>query len=318
MHITRSLRQGTKTPISIEIIPPRKDARHIDGLFATIEELAKYNLSFISVTSHAHELVIEHKDGHTIERVKRKRWDTNAICIAIQERFGITVAPHIICAGFTKDETEDALYNLHLLGVNNIIALQGDYQPPQIEQGAHQILVNNYASDLVSQVKAINQGMDIDGVEHELKTDFCMGVAGYPEKHFKAPDLATDIDYLKYKIDQGANFIITQMFFDNDKFFSFVDKVRAAGIKVPIIAGIKPLYRKVHVQKLVEIFHLSIPTTLATNINQAGDDEQAAQIGIEYCIKQCQDLVAGGVDGLHFYTMSVAHPVVDVLDALAT
>ena len=313
MKILDQIAVGNKTPISIEIIPPRKDAKHINGLFKVIEEFTQYNLSFISVTSHAHERVIENINNRETERIKRKRWDTNALCIAIKERFKVNVAPHIICSGFNKDETEDALYNLHLLGVQNVIALKGDYIAPPTTVQQYQSLSNRYASDLVKQIKEMNQGLDIDGVIHELQTDFCIGVAAYPEKHYQADSLEQDIDHLKYKIDQGAHFIVTQMFFDNDLFYSFMDKIRAAGINVPVIAGIKPIYKKIHLEKLSKVFHISIPTSITDRVISAKDDDEVQKIGIEVCTEQCKNLVENSVQGLHFYTMSVAHPVVDVL-----
>ncbi|MDP3965505.1 MAG: methylenetetrahydrofolate reductase [bacterium] len=310
MKITDLVKTSTGPFISIEIIPPRKGVR-LETLFAELEALMAHKPAFMSVTSHAHEWSIEKVDGKEVERMKHKRLDTNAICIAAQARFGIEPTPHIICRGFTKDETEDVLLTLHFHGIENVLALRGDGPPTRA--GTASAFANEYASDLVEQIQRMNQGLYLDPIENADKTDFCIGVAGYPEKHFEAPDMKTDLANLKKKVDAGAHFIITQMFFDNEAFYRFRDEAKRTGINVPIIPGIKPLYKKEHLEVLPRIFHTKIPQAVIESVSRCDNPDDAYKAGIESSVAQCKDLLAHGVPGIHFYSMSVAKPTSDVL-----
>lgn len=310
MRITDLVKKSSKPFISIEIIPPRKGVR-IETLFAELEALMRHHPAFMSVTSHAHEWSIEKVDGKDVERMKHKRLDTNAICIAAQSRFGIEPTPHIICRGFTKDETEDVLLTLRFHGIENVLALRGDGPPTR--RGAATPFANEYASDLVEQIQRMNEGVYLDPIENADKTDFCIGVAGYPEKHFEAPDMESDLAHLKGKIDRGAHFIITQMFFDNEAFYRFRDETGKLGINVPIIPGIKPLYKREHLEALPRIFHVNIPRAIEESLARFDNPEDIYKAGIASTVAQCKDLLAHGVPGIHFYSMSVAKPTSDVL-----
>ncbi|MDO8552571.1 MAG: methylenetetrahydrofolate reductase [bacterium] len=313
MRIDDLVKQSSKPFISIEIIPPRKGVK-LETLFGELEALMRHKPVFMSVTSHAHEWSIEKVNGKEVERMKHKRLDTNAICIAAQARFGIVPTPHIICRGFTKDETEDVLLTLHFHGIENVLALRGDGPPTR--GGSASPFANEYASDLVEQIQRMNHGIYLDPIENADKTDFCVGVAGYPEKHFEAPDMATDLANLKKKVDAGAHFIITQMFFDNEAFYRFRDEAHKIGINVPIIPGIKPLYKKEHLEALPRIFHTKIPQAVVDSVSSFIEPDDIYKAGIASTIAQCKDLLAHGVPGIHFYSMSLSKPTSDVLKGI--
>ncbi|OGG53158.1 hypothetical protein A3H16_00035 [Candidatus Kaiserbacteria bacterium RIFCSPLOWO2_12_FULL_53_8] len=313
MKVTDLIKNSSVPFTSIEIIPPRKGTS-METLFAELEVLMRYKPAFMSVTSHAHERSVEEVDGKKVERMKHKRLDTNAICIAAQSRLGVEPTPHLICRGFTKDETEDVLLTLHFHGIENVLALRGDGPLADAQTAAS--FVNEHASDLVEQIERMNDGVYLDPVERAEKTDFCIGVAGYPEKHFEAPDMETDLAYLKKKVDAGAHFIITQMFFDNEAFYRFRDDVARLGIQVPVIPGIKPLYKKQHLEVLPRIFYTKIPQSVQDSINRFDKEEDIHRAGIDSTIAQCKDLLAHGVPGIHFYSMSVAKPTSEVLNGL--
>ncbi|MEK7107179.1 MAG: methylenetetrahydrofolate reductase [Patescibacteria group bacterium] len=313
MRIDDLVKKSSEQFISIEIIPPRKGVK-LETLFAELEALMRHKPAFMSVTSHAHEWSVEKVDGKDVERMRHKRLDTNAICIAAQARFGIEPTPHIICRGFTKDETEDVLLTLHFHGIENVLALRGDGPPTR--GGSASAFANEHASDLVEQIQRMNQGLYLDPIENADKTDFCIGVAGYPEKHFEAPDMKTDLAHLKQKADAGAHFIITQMFFDNEAFYRFRDEAVKLGINAPIIPGIKPLYKKEHLEALPKIFHTKIPQAVIDSISRFSNPDDIYKAGIESSVAQCKDLLAHGVPGLHFYSMSVAKPTSDVLNGI--
>jgi len=312
MKVTDLIKNSGEPFTSIEIIPPKKGFK-IKALFAELEALMKYKPAFMSVTSHAHARSIELVGGKEVERIKSKRLDTNAICIAAQSRFGVEPTPHVICRGFTKDETEDVLLTLHFHGIKNVLALRGDAAPATSGTS----FANEYASELVEQIQRMNQGIYLDPIDDAEKTDFCVGVAGYPEKHFEAPDFETDLKWLKHKVDCGADFIITQMFFDNSAFYKFRDEAAKIGIRVPIIPGIKPLYKKEHLESLPRIFYTNIPESVKESISRFNDPEDIYKAGIESTIAQCKDLLANGVPGIHFYSMGIAKPTSDVLNGLA-
>jgi methylenetetrahydrofolate reductase (NADPH) len=294
---------GDGTLFSIEILPPLK-GKGIESLFKGIEPLMEFKPAFVDVTYHREEYVYKKRAGGFLEKVSiRKRPGTVGICAAIMNRFNIDAVPHIICGGFSREETENALIDLNFLGIDNVLVLQGDSIKTERdfvpEPGGHA-----YASDLVEQVVNMNNGRFLDeDLKDAERTDFCIGVAGYPEKHIKAPNRKTDLRYLKKKVDAGAEYIVTQMFFDNAAFFRFVDECREAGIHVPIIPGIKPITAKNQVRVLPSMFHIDLPPALTDALDGCKDNEAAFQVGVEWCIAQCKELVEAKVPCIHFYTM---------------
>ena len=246
---------------------------------------------------------MEREGGLLERRVVRKRPGTVGISAAIQARYSIDVVPHLICGGFSADETEDALIEMNFLGIDNVLALRGDNM-----RGEHTFRPHEgghcHASELVSQIASMNRGEYLSGeVEHCAPTDFCIGVAGYPEKHAESPNVKSDIARLKEKVDAGANYIVTQMFFDNSRFFSFVDECRAAGIEVPVIPGLKPFSTKAQLSLLPQVFGVNIPEELASAVDKAPDNAHVRNIGIEWAVGQCRELIKAGVPALHFYSM---------------
>lgn len=235
--------------------------------------------------------------------ITRKRPSTIAICAAIQNNFKIDAIPHLICGGFSREETENALIDCQFLGIDNVLALRGDAMKSDSSFIPHPE-GHHYASDLIQQIQNLNNGKYLYDIEHSLKSDFCIGAAAYPEKHFEAPNLMTDLAYLKNKVDLGAEYIVTQMFFDNQKYFDFVDLCRANGINVPIIPGLKPLATKKQLTVLPSIFHMDIPEVLVKEINACKDNTQVKEVGIEWAIQQSKELQKAGVPTLHYYTMS--------------
>ncbi len=292
-----------KTLFSIEILPPLK-GKSINSIYEAIDPLLEYKPSFIDVTYHREEYVYKKRAGGFLEKITvRKRPGTVGICAAVMNKYRIDAVPHIICGGFSKEETENALIDLSFLGIDNVLLLRGDSIKTE---GAFTPETNGnaYASDLIEQVVHMNKGKFIDDdVLDAEPTNFCIGVAGYPEKHFEAPNLQTDLNYLKQKVDAGAEYIVTQMFFDNKKYFEFVDKCRAAGINVPIIPGIKVLATKKQLTVLPSLFHIDIPNDLADLVAKADTAEKVKEAGIEWAISQCKELYKAKVPCLHFYTM---------------
>lgn len=299
-HIEKS--KG-KTQFTFEILPPLK-GQHIDSLFENITPLMEFKPPFIDVTYHREEYVYkEHENGLLEKRIIRKRPGTVGICAAIQHRYEVDAIPHILCGGFTKEDTENFLIDLDFLGIDNVVALRGDavksetYFKPT--QDGHL-----YAVDLVKQIKDLNQGSYLDDeVEYAAPTDFCIGVSGYPEKHMEAPSLDSDIHFLKKKIAAGADYIVTQMFFDNTKFFEFVAKCRAAGITVPIIPGLKPLATRKQLNLIPHRFHVDLPEPLIKAVVKCKDNTEIRQVGIEWCIAQSKELMEANVPFLHYYSM---------------
>ncbi len=301
--------------ISFEIIPPKR-GKSIQGVFDALDQVMPYRPPFIDVTSHAAEAYYEELDNGTVKRhIKRKRPGTIGLCAAIKHRYNIEPVPHVICKGFTREETEDALIELNYLGIQNVLAIRGDdpgaSKPYNKNRGT-----NEYAVDLVQQIKRMNKGIYLEELIDPDKTDFCVGVGGYPEKHFEAPNINWDIQRLKEKVDAGADYVVTQMFFDNRSYFDFVDKCREAGINVPIIPGLKLITNYRHLTSLPRSFHLTLPDSLAHEI--ALNPQQAKEIGIEWTLQQCQELLDHGVQGLHFYIMANPSPVVNLLDRMKT
>ncbi len=306
MKVIDHLKGAKGTLFSIEILPPLK-GKSIETLFNGIEPLLEFKPSFVDVTYHREEYVYKKRPGGFLEKISiKKRPGTVGICAAIMNKYGIDAVPHIICGGFTKEETENALIDLNFLGIDNVLALQGDSiktEPSFVpEEDGHA-----YANELVGQVVNLNKGVYLDEDLTNVKpTNFCIGVAGYPEKHIKAPNRKTDLRFLKKKVDAGAEYIVTQMFFDNKAYFRFVDECRAAGINVPIIPGLKPMTTKGQASVLPSLFHIDVPVELYDAIEKCKDNDAAAQIGVEWCIEQSKELVAANVPCLHYYTMGTS------------
>ncbi|MEQ9165237.1 MAG: methylenetetrahydrofolate reductase [NAD(P)H] [Fulvivirga sp.] len=316
MKITEQIEKAKKTLFSFEILPPLK-GENIKNLFNHIDPLMEFKPPFIDVTYHREEYVYKNRGNGLLERKSiRKRPGTVGICAAIKNRYEVEAVPHIICGGFNKEETENALIDLDFLGIQNVLVLQGDAiktEPMFVpEPEGHK-----YASELLGQVKDLNNGIYLDEeLLNASPTDFCIGVAGYPEKHYTAPNMKNDLKYLKMKVDMGADYIVTQMFFDNSKYFKFVDNCRNEGINVPIIPGLKPLTSKRQISVLPRFFHIDIPEALADAIESCKDNAQAKEIGVEWTIHQSKELMAKGAPVLHYYSMGKSDPVYSIAKAL--
>ncbi|MFV0305837.1 MAG: methylenetetrahydrofolate reductase [NAD(P)H] [Moheibacter sp.] len=311
-HIQNAI-QSKKPTFSVEILPPVK-GRNIQNIFDTLDPLVELNPSFIDVTYHREEYVFKkHPNGLLERKSVRKRPGTVAICAAIQNHYKIDAIPHIICGGFDREDTENALIELNFLGIDNLLVLRGD--PVKTETTfVAEVNGHKYASELLEQIVNLNEGKYLDDeLQNSSQTDFCIGVAGYPEKHFEAPNLNTDLNYLKKKVELGADYIVTQMFFDNQKFFQFVDKCQAIGIDVPIIPGIKPITTQSQLVSIPKTFHVDLPDELTDELLKAKDNATVKQIGTEWTTKQCKELIENGIPLLHFYTMSKSDLIVQVL-----
>ncbi len=314
MKVIEHYERANEPLISFEIIPPKRGGS-VETVFESLDQVMKYNPPFIDVTYHAAESYYEELGDGTIKRhIKRKRPGTIGLCAAIKHKYGVDPVPHLICEGFTKEETEDALIELNYLGIDNVLAIRGDApegeSTPRIKNGTF----NKYALNLVKQIKDMNRGRYLEDIVNAHETNFCVGVAGYPEKHFEAPNLDFDIQQLKKKVDAGGDYIVTQMFFDNDAHFRFVKKCRDAGIECPIVPVLKVLTREQHLNFLPKYFHLNIPEALSDEV-QANPDN-AKEIGIEWSAKQCTELLENGAPGIHFYIMGDPTPALDVIDKL--
>jgi len=313
--ITKYFEQAAgKTLFSIEIIPPMK-GQHLGELMSHIEPLMEFKPPFIEVTYHREEYVEKVVDGISKRIPIRKRPGTLGICASIMQRFQVDAVPHVICGGFTQEETEDFLIDLHYLGIENVLLLRGDQEKGESyfipKPGGHA-----YANELVAQVAAMNQGILLHEETESLPTNFCIGVAGYPEKHIDAVSFDQDLRYLKQKVDAGADYIVTQMFFDNSKYFDFVQKCREMGIKVPIIPGLKPLATERQLEILPEIFHLEIPSEFVSEARKCANNAAIKQLGIEWAVQQGKELIQAGVPALHFYTMSKSDSVRAIAEKL--
>ncbi len=303
MKVTEHIKKADKTLLSFEILPPLK-GKSIHNIYEVLDPLMAFDPAFINVTYHRSEYMYKKRSDNSFEKVFiRKRPGTVGICAAIQFKYKVDAVAHIICGGFTKEETEDALIDLWYLGIDNVLLLRGDAPKNErdftAEPGGHK-----YAVELVQQAIRMNKGMYL---EEDLldggKTDFCVGVAGYPEKHFESPNLKSDLKYLHAKVDAGAEYIVTQMFFDNNKYFAFVDRCRAEGITVPIIPGIKPITAASQVHSIPGVFHVDIPEALSEAVEKCKTKEEINKTGIEWCIEQTRDLINRDVPCIHFYTM---------------
>jgi methylenetetrahydrofolate reductase (NADPH) len=307
-----------KTLVSFEVLPPLKGGS-MQAIFDTLDPLMEFKPPFIDVTYHREEYIYKRRPSGYYEKTSiRKRPGTVGICAALKHRYGVDAVPHLLCGGFTRSDTENALIDLGFLDVQNVLALRGDARKfdgkfmPEPEG-------HNFASDLVKQIADMNNGIyldDLTDASDTAKTNFCIGVAGYPEKHFEAPNMEIDIRYLKEKIDAGANYIVTQMFFNNQKYFDFVDACRAAGINVPIVPGLKPLTKLYQLNSIPRLFYIDLPDDLVKGITDAKTAEARRQVGIEWCIQQSKELKARDVPCLHYYTMGDSSTIKAIAEAV--
>lgn len=305
-----------RTLISFEILPPLKGGS-VEDIFRVLDPLMEFKPPFVDVTYHREEYIYQRKnDGYYEKSSIRKRPGTVGICAAIMHHYGVDAVPHLICGGFTKEDTENALIDLNFLHIDNVLVIRGDAM--QFEDKFNPTIGGHrYALDLVTQVGLMNQGHYLDpNIENGMRTNFCIGVAGYPEKHFESPNIASDMFYTKEKIKAGASYIVTQMFFDNSKFLKYVAECRAQGIDVPIVPGLKPLTKKYQLKSIPRKFFVDMPDALVYEVEKAKDDKAVTEIGIEWCIQQSKELKAAGVPCLHYYTMSDADTVRRIASAV--
>ena len=308
MKITDHIKQAKETIFSLEILPPLK-GKSIQSIYDGIDPLMEFKPPFVNVTYHREEYIYKERERGLLEKIAiRKRPGTVGICAAIMNKYQVDAVPHLICGGFNKEETENALIDLQFLGIDNVLALRGDSIKTESSCRPHED-GHSYAVDLIRQVKGMNDGNYImDDVQLE-PTDFCIGAAGYPEKHFEAMNLATDLQYLKQKVDAGAEYLVTQMFFDNDKFFAFVKACRDIGINVPIIPGLKPIRSMNHISFLPKFFHIDYPEALSKELLKCKNNAEVEQVGIEWSVQQSKELKEANVPGIHYYTMSNSNAV---------
>jgi len=305
MKVTELIKQANgETLFSFEVLPPKK-GESINDLFGAIEPLMEFKPGFIDVTYHREEYVYKEREDGLIQKITtKKRPGTVGICAAIMNRFKVEAVPHLICGGFSKEETENALIDLNFLGIDNVLALRGDgikSEPKFIPHPEG----NAYATDLIEQISNMNNGIYLDeALENGSKTDFCISAAVYPEKHFEAPNMQSDIHFLKKKIELGAEYVVTQMFFDNQKYFDFVDLCRKEGITIPILPGLKPIATKNHITMLPSVFHIDLPEALIKELIKCKDNKAIKEVGVEWAIQQSKELKAAGAPSLHYYTMS--------------
>ena len=303
MKVTEHIKQSKSTLFSIEILPPLK-GKSIQSIFDGIDPLMEFKPSFVDVTYHREEYLYKKREGGYLEKVSiRKRPGTVGICAAIMNKYHVDAVPHIICGGFSKEETENALIDLHFLGIDNVLALRGDSiksEPEFVpEPGGH-----SYAIDLVKQIGSMNKGKYMDeDLADVAPTNFCIGVAGYPEKHFEAPNMISDMKHLKAKIDAGSEYIVSQMFFDNAQYFEYLKKCKEQNINVPIIPGLKIITTKKQATVLPKIFKIDVPQGLLEEIEKCKTDAEVKEVGIEWCIQQSKELIKAGAPCLHYYTM---------------
>ncbi len=309
MRVIDFINNSKKPIFSFEILPPLK-GNNIEKVFHVIDKLKEFDPKYINITSHHSETIYKTQaDGSLQKATIRKRPGTVAIAAAIQNKYGFMAVPHIICKGFTKEETEYALIDLNFLGVENLLLLRGDAKGLDIPK-ENLPLYNEHATDLQQQVNNFNEGIALDGSKLEgINTPFSYGMACYPEKHEEAPNMESDIAFAKEKVHQGADYLVTQMFFDNSKYYAFVERCRAEGITVPIVPGIKPIVLKNQLTVLPRIFRSDIPEPLANELYKCQSDEDAKEVGVEWCIQQCKDLMAHQVPGIHFYTLMASESV---------
>ena len=317
MKVIEHIKNAKQTLFSFEILPPLKGTS-IQSIYDSLDPLMEFNPPFIDVTYHREEYVYKkRKDGLLERRSVRKRPGTVGICAAIMNKYNVDTVPHIICGGFNKEETENALIDLDFLGVDNVLVLRGDpiknetYFTP--EEGGH-----SYASELLQQVDGMNKGIYLDDeLKNSASTDFCIGVAGYPEKHFEAPNMRSDIHFLKKKVEAGADYIVTQMFFDNQQYFDFVKLCRENDITIPIIPGLKPMSTQKQLTLLPQRFYLNVPNSLVDEVLKCKNNEAVRQVGVEWAIEQTKELIEFGVPCIHFYTMGKSDNVQQIVGSFS-
>ncbi|MEG1574273.1 MAG: methylenetetrahydrofolate reductase [NAD(P)H] [Bacteroidales bacterium] len=315
MKVIELIKNSTTTAFSFEVLPPLK-GNSIERVYKTIDTLREFDPKYINITTHRSEYIYKNTEGGLYKRIAvRNRPGTVAIAAAIQNRYGVTAVPHIICSGFTKNEIEYSLIDLNFLGIYDLLILRGDkakHEPhfTPIPEG------HSHAIELQEQVNRFNAGYFQDGTQMIIDTPFSYGVAGYPEKHDEAPNIDQDMKWVKAKVDNGAEYIVTQMFFDNQKYFSFVKRCREIGITVPIIPGIKPIVFANQMTVLPKIFHVDLPDTLAVELAKCKDDEAAKEVGVEWCSMQAKELKTYGVPSIHFYSMMATDSVRRVAKAV--
>lgn len=316
MKVTEHIRQAKGPIISLEILPPTK-GKSIDSIYTVLDKFMDFKPSFINVTYHRAEQVFKKRPDGSFERVEiRKRPGTVGICAAIMNHYNVDAVPHLICGGFSKEETENALIDLHFLGIKNVLALRGDAAANEKFFTPHPS-GHRYAEELVRQIGELNKGRYLEeDIMDGVKTDFCIGVAGYPEKHFESPNVEMDVYYLKRKLDLGADYVTSQMFFDNKHYYNFVNNCREGGIEAPILPGLKPITNMRQLSVIPSIFNVDIPMELTKEMLAAKTDAACEQIGQEWLLHQCRDLLKNNVPVLHFYTLGKPHVVENVLKQL--
>jgi methylenetetrahydrofolate reductase (NADPH) len=316
MKVIDHIKQSDSPLVSFEILPPLK-GKTINSIYDHLDPLIEFKPAFINVTYHRSETMFKKKQDGTFEKVEvRKRPGTVGICAAIMNHYRVDAVPHLICGGFSRRETEDALIDLNFLGIDNVLVLRGD-APKNESSFEPEPDGNASALDLLKQVRNLNHGIYIEeDIKNGGKTDFCIGVAGYPEKHFESPNLETDLMFLKAKVDAGAEYITTQMFFDNQKYFDFVKLCRKHGIDIPIIPGLKPISNKKQMSILPKVFHVDIPTDLSNGIMKCRNDEEVEKLGTEWLIEQSRELKKAGVPVLHYYTLGKPRVIRNVVKEL--
>lgn len=292
---------GPEPVFSLEVTPPDK-GRNIEELYSVIDNLMPYNPQFVNVTFHQPHVEYVEEEGVIQRRPRRKKPGTVGVCSAIHHRFGVETVPHLICGGFSRYETEDALIDLHYLGFRNIFAVRGD-PPPGHRKFVPEPEGHLFASQLIEQISSMNKGRYLESLEDTVPTQFCIGCAGYPERHFESPNADKDLRHLKEKVDKGACYVITQMFFETQTYLDFVARARSIGIMVPILPGLKPVISLRQVEELPSTFHVSIPDRLVAGLESARTREQAFDFGVAYMADLAQELLAAGAPGLHLFTM---------------
>lgn len=313
MKVIDHLARASRPLISFEIIPPLRGG-NFSGLVELIEDLVQYQPPFIDITSHAAEVVYEETANGIRKKVKRKRPGTLGVCALIQNKYNVDAVPHVLCQGFTREETEDLMIELRYLGIDNVLAARGDLLGYKKEIQDHRS-VNEHAVDLVGQIAQMNHGHYLEALLDADPSDFCIGVAGYPEKHVESPNLETDLRFTKQKVDAGADYLVTQMFFDNEKFFTFEKRCREIGIDVPIIPGLKILTTKNQLHSIPRCFFIDIPADLSDEA-MAADSNQVAEIGVEWALKQTTELLEHGVPAVHYFVMQQSRAIKKLLERL--